>query len=125
MKVSVEAKVTIADDQNPQDVRFSSGSKSYSNTADFAESESSTFSLAAAAVDQSLPLGSLSLISVLYLFTTSSSISVKLTPQAGGTPLSMELIPNVPAVLPFKISAVSASNGGGSVAKLIYGAAGN
>lgn len=125
MKASVSATFTISDETNPSDIRFSSGAKSYSDSTTFAESETSTFALAASASDLALPLGSMSLISLLYLFTKTAGVKVKLVPEGGGTALEMELIPNCPAILPMKISAVTVSNDGGSATSLVYAAVGN
>lgn len=126
MKVSVAANITINDDSNPTDIRFSSGSKVFSDNTTWNECEASTFALAASAADLDLPLGSLSDISMLYLFTKTAGVKVKVfTGAMGETPSEMELIPNCPCIMPVKAKSVSVSNTGGSATSLVYAAAGN
>lgn len=128
MKASVSTTFTISDETTPTDIRFSSGTKTFADATNFAESESSTFSLAASEVSyHTLPLGSMSLISLLYLFTKTAGVKVKLTPE-GGDPadaIEMELIPNCPAIIPMKLMDVKVTNTGGSATSIVYAAAGN
>lgn len=126
MKVAVATTLTISDETNPTDIRFSTGAKTFTDSTSYQESEASTFSLATGDSDVALPLGSMSLISVLYLLAKTAGIKVKVFTGVGEeSPSEMELIPNCPCILPVKCVNVTVSNTSGSATTLVYAAAGN
>jgi hypothetical protein len=126
MKVSINANFTINDEVNPTDVRFSSGTKTFQDSSSYAECESSTFALAVGDTDIDLPLGSLQDVAMMYFFAKAAGVKIKVyVTSVEEAPSEMELIPNVPCILPVKAKRATVSNTGGSATSLVYAAVGN
>lgn len=129
LRVSATCELKISQDNasNPQELTFSSGSKTLVDSATYSESSSCTFLVAAGATDTQIDLGSLSLASVMFILAKGSDLSVKLVPEGGAlvSTQAYELIPNMPGIVPFKVEEVYVSNSGLTDQILILGAAGN
>jgi hypothetical protein len=129
LRVYTEAKLLISQDNsaNPQEPTFNSGAKNATDTTTYNESTGLTFDIAAGAVDVQIPLGSIAISEIMYLMAKGDDISVKLVPVGAvlADVEAYEMLPNVPAVLPFKVIEVYVSNSGTGSQKLILGAAGN
>lgn len=130
LQVSATARLAISQDiaATPQEVTFDSANKTFKDTTTYAESAGYTFNIDPNAVDQEIDMGSLAEIDMLYLFAKTAGLLIKLVPV--GNVLAdithpCEIIPNAPAIIPFKLAAVYVSNPGSAVATIIFGAAGN
>lgn len=129
LRVYTEGKLLISQDNaaNPQEPTFNSGAKNFTDTATYNESAGFTFDVAAGASDVQIPLGSVAVADLLYLMAKGAGLSVKLVPQ--GKVLAdveaYQMLPNAPAILPFKVIELYVSNSSLSAQKLIVGAAGN
>lgn len=129
LRVYTEGKLLISQDNsaNPQEPTFNSGSKNFTDTTTYSESTGLTFDVAAGASDTQVPLGSIAVAELLYLMAKGNDLSVKLVPfgKTLADVEAYELLPNVPAIIPFKVIEVYVSNAGTGAEKIIIGAAGN
>lgn len=129
LRVSSTCELKISQDNaaNPQELTFSSGSKNLTDSISYNESAAVTFQIPAGAVDTEIDLGSLALSEIMFLMAKGPDLTIKLVPQGEvlADTLAYTLLPNAPAILPFKIVAVHVSNSNAAAQILILGAAGN
>lgn len=129
LRLNTEVSVTISEDNvsNPQDIRFASGKKVFTDATTYNESSGFTFDVPDGSTDLQIPFGSITEAAMLYVRASAAGLTVKPVPTGGAlvdTP-SYELVKDVPCVLGMKLKALYVSNATGTAQKLTVGAAGN
>lgn len=130
LQVLATARLAISQDiaVQPQEITFDSSLKTAKDTTTYNESAGHTFVIPAATVEMRIDIGSLAEIDMLYLFAKQSGLLFKLIPVGkvlADVDFPCEILPNAPAIIPFKLAAVYVSNPGPAEATVIFGAAGN